>query len=72
MVLVMKCHERHHAQERYSVFGDKIKAVDIPVVWNMNASKAVNRGESESGISFAYTGRISEAFYSPFYWHGVL
>lgn len=73
LITIMKCHERHHQQDRYKVFQHKMFFSDIPLL-DSDYKYCVKKKSScnDKKVVFAYTGRISEKFYSPMYWIRIL
>lgn len=65
LIINMKCHEKHHQKKRYDLFRDKLKFSDIPLLDDC-CIKMSSRDSDK--VVFAYTGRISEKYYSPVYW----
>lgn len=63
-ILILKCHQKHHQQERYNPFWKKIFFIDIPL-FDPHKYDRVKMQLPSSGKHFIYTGRIDSHWYSP-------
>ena len=55
LVLNLKCHEKHHEKERYQIFADKMKIVDIP---HMIQYERKNSHHQSKKIQMLYAGNF--------------
>jgi hypothetical protein len=63
-VILLKCHEKHHGQNRYNPYRKKFYYVDIPL-YDIHKFDKTARVHHEEEKRFVYTGRIDTHWYSP-------
>lgn len=63
-IITLKCHEKHHQQERYIPYKNKLFFTDIPL-YDVHKYDNVEMKAKTDEKNFVYTGRIDSHWYSP-------
>lgn len=63
-IINLRCHEKHHQQERYDIFRNKMYFTDIPL-FNPHKFDNIDAINHDEELCFVYTGRIDSHWYSP-------
>src|SRR5699024_8319514 len=66
LILNMKSHEKHHNQDRYDQFRNKMEFVDIPLL-KKRESENTNKKSKKSTLNIIYTGTLDKYKRNPQY-----